>query len=121
MYLFVSASKDVISDNFASFLERSKKLCKAWESTLLLMTKLPSSSTITSNSTLGDFQRRVREGMKTYFNSTVYQGMITQTIYYKNSSKVNKLFILIVVSLIIAPIATSSFIQIMKQQHALKT
>ena len=53
-----------------------------------MMTKLPSSSTITSNSTLKEFQTRVRVGMKKHFNSYVYEGMIHLTNYSRRSSKV---------------------------------
>ncbi|XP_057310998.1 atrial natriuretic peptide receptor 1-like isoform X2 [Hydractinia symbiolongicarpus] len=74
-------------DNFQAFMERSKKLCKAWEATLLMMTKLPAETTRTSNSTLADFHDRVRIGMKTMFNASVYHGIIDSTNYSKHHSK----------------------------------
>ncbi|XP_057310994.1 atrial natriuretic peptide receptor 1-like isoform X2 [Hydractinia symbiolongicarpus] len=74
-------------DNYQSFIKRSKKLCKAWEATLLMMTKLPKETTLTSNSTLADFHDRVRIGMKTMFNVSVYHGIIDNTNYSKHHSK----------------------------------
>lgn len=79
-------------NSFNEFIDRSKKLCQAWEVTLLMMTKLPSSSSskpssITYNNTM-EFNVRVRRGMKSIFNATVYEGVIPSTNYFKNTSKV---------------------------------
>ena len=75
-------------ETLKAFITRSKKLCKAWESTLLLMTKFPETKIRTNNQTLAHFQQRVRSGMKTMFNSSVYEGFIPATNYSKNLSKV---------------------------------
>ena len=64
-----------------------KKLCKAWSSATLLMATLPNKYSATSR-TLPDFQDRVRIGMKTIFNCSVYEGKIEQTDYLRSTSKV---------------------------------
>lgn len=54
-----------------------------------MMTKFPETKIRTNNQTLSDFQQRVRTGMKTMFNSSVYEGYIPATNYSKNLSKVS--------------------------------
>ncbi|XP_066910581.1 resact receptor-like isoform X2 [Clytia hemisphaerica] len=87
---FKWATADYAAENqetFQAFIERSKKLCKAWEATLLMMTKLPEKRLITSHESLPEFQQRVRDGMKNMFNSSVYEGFIPATNYSRNMSK----------------------------------
>jgi len=90
-FLYLAAANH--NENFLAFIERSKKLCRAWEATLLMMTKLPEKKLLTNTQTLAQFQQRVRTGMKTMFNSSVYEGLIPKTNYSKNMSKVCDSFI----------------------------
>ena len=78
-------------ENFDAFVERSKKLCQAWEVTLLLMNNVPSlkkNKTDFNETKEGLFNDRVRQGMKTMFNSSVYVGKMNGTDYDKAKAKV---------------------------------
>ena len=74
-------------ERFQTFIERSKKLCRAWEVTLLLMTKFPSDKK-NETGAVASFNHRVKLGMKTIFNKSVYEGYIKDTNYSLNDSKV---------------------------------
>ena len=65
------------------FMERSRMLCNAWESALLMMTRLPGTNSKNAKETLKDFYADVRIGMRKWFNSSVYEGTIGNTNYSK--------------------------------------
>ena len=72
-------------ESFQTHIERSKKLCRAWEVTLLLMTKFSSSKKARTDA-VASFNQRVKLGMKTRFNTTVYEGYIRDTNYSRIDS-----------------------------------
>ena len=74
-------------DNYHRFIQRSAMLCKAWESALLMMTRLPNSKSDEAKNKLDEFYAKVRRGMRTWFNSSVYEGTIKATNYSKKDSK----------------------------------
>ncbi|XP_047143124.1 atrial natriuretic peptide receptor 1 isoform X1 [Hydra vulgaris] len=71
--------------NYELFANRSKLLCQGWESTLLLMTKFLTAS-VDLEKSIEDFNNRTKAGMKTWFNSTTYEGFIPYTNYAKSKS-----------------------------------
>ena len=73
--------------NYERFMERSTMLCNAWESALLMMTRLPGTNSKNAKKTLKDFYADVRIGMRKWFNSSVYEGTIKATNYSKADSK----------------------------------
>ena len=89
VYLFLYLGDPTVGEHeaFQTFIERSKKLCQAWEVTLLLMTKISSSKKARTD-TVASFNQRVKLGMKTRFNKTVYEGYIRDTNYRRNDSRV---------------------------------
>lgn len=74
-------------ERFKAFIERSQKLCRAWEVTLLLMNNLLSSKKNKTDA-IANFNERVKLGMKTIFNESVYEGPIKDTNYSRNDSRV---------------------------------
>ena len=74
-------------EGFPAFIKRSEKLCRAWEVTLLLMTKYPSDNKSETDA-VANFNQRVKLGMKTIFNESVYEGPIKDTNYSKSDSRV---------------------------------
>ena len=75
------------TDNYQRFMERSSMLCNAWESALLMMTRLPDTDSMDAKKTLSNFYDSVRKGMRKWFNSSVYEGTIKATNYSKEDSK----------------------------------
>ena len=90
MYLVVENENVEEHEKFPAFIERSQKLCGAWEVTLLLMPKFTSNKKNEAN-VIANFNQRVQLGMKTIFNETVYEGYIKGT-NYGTRVKVSKLF-----------------------------
>ena len=86
MYILLYLGDDTIPEHerFKAFIERSQKLCRAWEVTLLLMNNLPSSKKNKTDA-IDNFNERVKLGMKTIFNESVYKGYVIAT----NISKTN--------------------------------
>ena len=87
MYLGDKTDTAEERERFQTFIERSQKLCRAWEVTLLLMTKFPSNKKNETDA-VASFNQRVKLGMKTIFNKTVYEGFIKETNYSRNDSRV---------------------------------
>ena len=89
---FKWATADFTADNvqpndFHKFIQRSKMLCSAWESALLMMTKVPTCQESKEKDDVNEFYNRVRDGMKIWFNSTVYEGIIQSTNYSKKTAQ----------------------------------
>ena len=74
-------------ERFQAFIGRGQKLCRAWEVTLMLMTKFPSSKKSETDA-FANFNQRVKLGMKTIFNESIYEGYIKETNYSRNDSRV---------------------------------
>ena len=88
---FLADPNTAMEENFNAFVQRSKKLCQAWEVTLLLMNNVPSpmkNKTDFNETKEGTFNDRVKLGMKTMFNSSVYEGKINGKDYDKADAKV---------------------------------
>lgn len=93
MYLGTESETVEENETFQTFIERSQKLCRAWEVTLLLMTKFLLNNK-NENDAVANFNKRVKLGMKTIFNESVYEGFIKDTNYslMESSVTVSKFF-----------------------------
>ena len=80
IFLYLAYENENVEEHkkFPAFIERSQKLCRAWEVTLLLMPKSSSNKKNEANAD-ANFNQRVKLEMKAIFNKTVYESYIKGT------------------------------------------
>ena len=96
IFLYLAYENENVEEHkkFPTFIERSQKLCRAWEVTLLLMPKSSSNKKNEANAD-ANFNQRVKLGMKAIFNKTVYESYIKGTNYSSMNWAVSKFILTI--------------------------